>query len=187
MLDCESAAGSDRQTEIPRRKNFVVATYRHGHFHGVFQLTDITRPRLSAQACHGVRCDAFYRDTFGRTDLLYEMVDQRRDVGAAFAQGRHLQRHDVEPIVEVFPKSALPDPLLQIHVAGRNHSDVDLDGVGTTQALNLAFLENTQKLRLQVYRHIADFVEENGTFMGLFESSDSGGCGSGEGPSGVAK
>jgi hypothetical protein len=41
------------------------------------------------------------------------VIDQERDVVLALPQGRHLDRHHVQPIVQVLPEPLLPDLLLQ--------------------------------------------------------------------------
>ncbi len=57
----------------------------------------------------------------------------------------------------------------------------------TADALNLAFLQNAQKLGLQRQRHLADLVQKNSAAVGLLEQSDARIDGSGEGSLGVAE
>ena len=44
------------------------------------------------------------------------MIDEHGDVGQPLAKRRHAQRVDVEPVVEILPKAACCDFLLEVAV-----------------------------------------------------------------------
>lgn len=53
--------------------------------------------------------------------MIEEMVDQKRDVRTAFAQGRHVESEDVQAIVEILAEGVLTDGVFKIAVRGGEH------------------------------------------------------------------
>ena len=98
-----------------------------------------------------------------------------------FAQGGQAQIDDVEAIEQVLAEGALLDGLGEIAVRGGDDADVDLDRLAAADAVDLAFLDGAQQLGLQAHIHLADFVEQQGAAIGLFELADAAGDGAGEG------
>ena len=102
-------------------------------------------------------------------DLLEKVRDEHRDVLAALAQRRQLDRHDREPVVQVLAEPPAGDLGLQILVRRGDDADVDLDRLAAADALELALLEHAQHLRLRVRVHVADLVEEQRAAIGELE------------------
>ena len=65
--------------------------------------------------------------------------------------------------------SALPEPLLEIPVRGRDDPDVDPDVARAAHAAERLLLQEPQQLGLQRRRHLADLIEEHRAFVGLLE------------------
>ena len=84
----------------------------------------------------------------------------------ALAQRRHLERDDVEPVVEVLAEPALRDLLGEVAVRRRDHADVDLDRLRAADALELVLLQEAQQLDLDRRRDLADLVEEQRAAVG---------------------
>ena len=97
--------------------------------------------------------------------LVQEMVDQEWDVFEPLAQGGHLDRHDVQPVEEIFAESAGGDGLGEDDVGGGDDAAIGLDGVGSAHALEAAVLEHAEQLGLHSQRHLADFVEEESSSL----------------------
>ncbi len=55
---------------------------------------------------------------------------------------------------------------------GDDHANVNADGLGRADALDFAFFEHAQQLGLHGQRHVADFVEEERSVLGLLEFAD---------------
>src|SRR6201993_1829309 len=53
-----------------------------------------------------------------------------------------------------------------------NQTHVDVMGASASQALELLFLQNAQKLRLQAERQVTDFVQEESAVISHFESAN---------------
>ena len=75
-------------------------------------------------------------------------------------QRRHLDREHAEPVEQIEPEPAVGDLLLQIAIGRRQHADVHPPGRVVADALELAFLQDAQQLRLEIQRDLADLVEK---------------------------
>ena len=82
-----------------------------------------------------------------------------------------LQRHDVQPVVEILAEQALLALRVEVAVRGRDHAHVDRDRLRRADRPHLAFLQHAQQLHLQRQRHVADLVEEQRAAVGRLEQS----------------
>ena len=83
-----------------------------------------------------------------------------RYVLGAFAQRRHLERDDVDAIVEVVAELPLLDHLVEIDV-GRDHQpELGLDRLCAADPLDLVFLDGAKQLGLQIESEISDLVQK---------------------------
>ena len=79
-----------------------------------------------------------------RAGVAHEVGCQFRDVFAAVAQGRHLDRKHAKAVKEIEPKPARLRFLTQITVGSGNHAHVDPPRRLIAHPLKLAFLQDTQ-------------------------------------------
>src|SRR4051812_2970552 len=98
-----------------------------------------------------------------------------------------MDRHNIEPVVQVFTELALLDERFQIFMCRRDNSDVDLTNGVLPKRFHLPGLQKAQDLCLQRKGEVADFVEENRAFMRLFEQASSRSASTRERAFGVAK
>ena len=61
--------------------------------------------------------------------------------------------------------------LLEILVRRRDHAHIDAHRNLTADAIELAFGQHAQQPRLQLRRHVADFIEEQRAAVGLLEAA----------------
>ena len=54
-------------------------------------------------------------------------------------------------------------------IGGGDDADVQRDGFAAADAADLAFLQEAQQMALQVDRHVADFVQEQGAAVGILD------------------
>src|SRR5579872_542294 len=101
--------------------------------------------------------------------LFREVSRQDWNVFAAFAQRWQCQRNDVEAVVKIGTELATFDHRAERNVGGGDDADVDVYGAGFPKTFEFALLQNTEELRLQVQRHLADFVQQDGAAMSEFE------------------
>ncbi len=81
---------------------------------------------------------------------------------------------------QVFAEQAVLDPAFEILVGGRNDADVGLDRRMPADAIEMPVGQDAQQAGLQFGRHVADFVEEQRTALGLLETPTSLRLGAGE-------
>src|SRR2546422_8978640 len=101
--------------------------------------------------------------------LLQEIIDQYRNVLAALAQGRHIDRQDIDAIVEVVAKASIANHGAQIAIRGRNDANIYRDLVSSAHAANSPFLQSAQKLCLHTDVKLGNLVEKERATIGDFE------------------
>ena len=147
----------------------------------VFELADIARPVVVAQRLHHVVGNRVDLPTQGAAQPLDEVPHQQRNVAAALAQGRQGDRKDIEPVVQIAAKASFAHVLGQVAIGRGDHADVDVDGPGIAEPLDLPFLQHAKQLGLDFERQLADLVEEDRALGRELEPSDLRGVGAGEG------
>ena len=109
------------------------------------------------------------------------MIDQGRDVLAPVAQGRGLDREDIQAIEQILAEGAVLDLLGWVAIGRRDDAHVDLDRAFAADGIDLALLQRAQQLDLHVQRQFADFVQEQGAAVRLAELAQRLVHGAGEG------
>ena len=136
----------------------------------VFEFANVARPAITLHALQRGRLHVLHRQAF-RCGLLEEMAHKIGHVLGAFAQRRQTQRHDIQAEKQVLTEQALLDQDPQVLVGGRNNADIRLDRRATAHRGVFALLQHAQQARLRLHRHIADFIEKEGSALRLFETS----------------
>ena len=90
---------------------------------------------------------------------------------SSFAQGRHVDRENTQPIVQVLAELSFLYRGEQIAVGRGDHAHVDFAGLRAADRLELALLQHAQQLALQVERQLADLVEEERAAVGQGEAA----------------
>src|SRR5258706_5349594 len=126
----------------------------------VAQLAHVAGPVVRQEV--GERLD---RDGLGPLAVLRreerdEVGDQQREVFPALPQRRHLDRDDVQAVVEILAERAGRDALGQVLVGGSQHPHVHPQGVLAAHPLEGLLLERPQHLGLGLEAHVPDLVEE---------------------------
>src|SRR4029079_19256554 len=92
-------------------------------------------------------------------------------VVAALAQRRHRDRHHLQAEVEVLAEAALANGAVEALIGRRDDARVRLDHLGAADAAELTLLEHAQELHLELDRHVADLVQEEGAAGGGLEAA----------------
>ena len=129
----------------------------------VAEFAHVAGPVVTHQCTLGIRQQSISR--------LEKVLCQRQDVVATVRERRHLQFDDVEPVIEVFTETALPDGFPERCVGRRNDPDVHLAGLAGPEPLELAGLQHAQQLGLPGQGQIADLVEEQRPAVRGFEAA----------------
>lgn len=152
-----------------------------GALDDVFEFSDVSGPVVFGEESEGGVVEAF--EGFGEAVGVSceEVSGEVEEVGASFAEGRHAEFDDVEAVVEVLAESVLSDEGGEVAVGGGDDADIDADGSGASDEFEGFLLEDAEELDLDVGGDVADFVEEEGSAVGLLEASDAVAVGAGEG------
>ncbi len=134
----------------------------------VLELAHIARPGGAAHARDRIRRELPARPA-GLVHLLEEVVRDQLDILAALAQRGHLEREDVQAMIEVIAQLALAHGLARIAVGGRDDAHVGLDRAAGADAHQRPGLEHAQQAHLELERHLRDLVEEERAAVGLLE------------------
>ena len=98
----------------------------------------------------------------------------------ALAKRRHVNREDVQAVVQIATESARPDLVDQIAIGRGDDPDVHSQRPRRAKALELSLLKDAKQLGLRVERQLADFIEEDGTAVRQLEAANLGRSGVGE-------
>src|SRR5262249_188602 len=103
---------------------------------------------------------------------LNEMQDQLAYVLSALSQGRNQDRKYVQPIVKITAEFVTSNHFGQIAMGSGGYAPVDVMRTSAAQALELLFLQDAQKLRLQGQWQVSNFVQKKSARIGHFEAAD---------------
>ena len=118
---------------------------------------------------------------------IEEMAGQQDHVLAPFAQRRQRHRHDIEPIIEILTEPVFLDQPRQVLVGGGDDADIDADRLRPADRGHFARLEHAEQPCLRLHRHVADFIQEQGAALRLFELAGGPRLRTGKGPLFVAE
>ena len=107
----------------------------------------------------------------GAATACQKVGDELGDVFLALAQGRQLDGHDRQSIVEILAKLPVANELPEVLVGRRQDAHVDLDEDVAADRLDLALLNHAQQLVLHLGRDVADLVEEERAARRLAEQA----------------
>ena len=102
---------------------------------------------------------------------LQKAFGQQGNVSGTRSQRRNAQGRHGNTVVQVHAETAVGHFLAQVAVRGGNQAEICLARGGFSQPIVFALLQQAQQLGLQVQRHFADLVEEQGASCGRFDLS----------------
>ena len=196
--------GVERRADVVRleageRRRFlglaVDARLRHGHrqvrsvgqddraLDDVAQLAHVSRPGIALQLADGLLGNRLDGLPERPGELVHEFPRERRDVLDPFAQRRHDDGEDVEPVEQILAERLVLDGFFEIAVGGGDDPHVDLDRLRAAEALDDTFLKDAEQLDLDFRRQLANLVEEDRRHVGGLEAADLARDGAGVGPS----
>ena len=146
--------------------NLTLGTQYRQLFGDALQLADIARPLVAHQHVLGLVGQHHLVHAVFLGHLHGEESEQQHDVLAALAQGRHLDLHLVQTIVEVFAETAFADGLADIDIGSCHHAYIGLAHLGGSDGDVLAILQHTQQAGLGGDGQLAYLVEEQGALVG---------------------
>src|ERR1041385_1567736 len=106
----------------------------------IFELADVSRPRLALQETHRLRRDLANLATRARSVLLQKVIGEKRNVVPALAKRGKLDRDYVQPVEEILAELPFGNPSSEVDVGGSNDAHVDEPSFIGTDALDLTLL-----------------------------------------------
>ncbi len=114
-------------------------------------------------------------------DVTLQPIEQRFNFPVrALPQGRHGDRHHVQPVEQILAERPLRDRVFKIAVRRGDDARVDADRLLAAYALKRLLLQDAQQLHLRVHAHVADLVEEERASVRLLKPADAARIGAGE-------
>ena len=94
------------------------------------------------------------------------MCRHNRNVFASFAQGRKLQRYDIQAEEQVLPKPAIFYFLFEITISCSNQSNVNTQCFAATDSFKRSLLQHTQKFHLHAGTQVTYLVQKERAAVG---------------------
>src|SRR5262249_53080164 len=148
-----------------------IAREYDGTLDHVLQLPDVARPIAGHELAQIGLGEVLWLAVVPARGRLDEVLRQQRDVFAAIAQRRGLDREDVEPVEEIAPEASRLVPRREVAVRGGDDPHIAPPRPGLADALELLLLEDVQELGLHRERHLADLVEHQRSALRRLEAS----------------
>src|SRR4051794_38055021 len=133
----------------------------------IFEFTNVSRPGLLFEHLEGGGFDGRSADAEFGAVFPKKILNERGNIFAAFSKRRQLNGDDVEPVIEVLPKSASRNLFFQISMGGGDHPNIDGECFFSAEALEGLILQNTEQFGLRVDAEFADFIQKDGSFIRL--------------------
>src|SRR5262249_10292954 len=104
-----------------------------------------------------------------------------QEIVFAFAERRHLNGKDIETIIEILAEAAIRNRGLQVAIGGGDHTDIDVNRLGSSNALELPLLQDPHERDLRVRQEFTDCIQEKCAAIGQFKTTEPSLRGAGEG------
>ncbi len=171
--------------QVTRFDDAGTAGEDEGPLHHVAQLTHIAGPVVGQQGPQRLGREHRHRPVAGTPPG--EMGDQRGNVLAPLAQGRHGDLEGADAVVEIRAELAFAHHARQIPVGGEHHPHVGAQVGGGAHPPEAPGLEHAQELGLHDGADLADLVEEQGALRSGLDEARLAPVGAGEGAPLVAE
>ena len=73
--------------------------------------------------------------------------------------------------IQIFAELSPADQLPEVAMRGRDDADIGLDRLRAADGRVFALLQHAQQAGLRLQRHVADFIEEKSSALGLLEAA----------------
>ena len=126
---------------------------------------------MGLQHCHGIIADLARRQSAGGRQAAHEVIDQHRNVIAAFGQRGDAHRHHIQAMIQVFAETPGFSLGAQVARGGADHPRIDLHAHLSAHACKSLVDQHAQDLALRFQRHVGDFVEIERAVVGKLEQA----------------
>src|SRR5262245_60318085 len=153
----------------------------------MLKLADVARPSITHQCLHRIPINP--RDILAKFSLesLNEVVGEQGNIFGAIDQRRYGDREHIKSMIQIQPKFAFVDELIQPAICRCDDPHINSIRMGSTNSFEFFFLQNAQQLCLRFKGKFTHFVEEDGATVCYFKSAEPASKSSGKGPFFVAE
>lgn len=124
--------------------DFCARFQHHGAFNDIAKLSYIAGPWIVLQFIQGGFCKGHFLFMVLFPEHRQKIVGQWNDVFGALSQGREMDRHYIEAIIEVFPKLFILDRLLHIAVRGGDEAYIHFYRFSAADTLKFLLLNSSK-------------------------------------------
>jgi len=171
----ESGRASGSSANIFRKilgREFRALAENDSAFECVAQFTDISGPEVSRKEPAGSGVEFPIGAMVNGAERCEQMIGERQDVRAAFAQRRNRDGENVEAEEKIFAELARGDGSREVGVRDGDEARLDVQRFGAAETLERALLQNAEQFCLRVGRKRGDFVEDDGAGATEFETAE---------------
>src|SRR5262245_18307270 len=94
-------------------------------------------------------------------ELRQEVITKQRNVLTPFPKWGNAERDGVDAEIQILPQLSFPKRVFQVDVGGADEPEIDVHDPIAANRPVFALLEHSKQLGLKVWRHLADFIEQN--------------------------
>src|SRR4029077_4358697 len=168
---CSASQGAVLETRQIESKR---ATFRHNDcpLNHILQLTHVAGPIVALQFLHvqlGQARTSNYKAAGGLFDKVFGNLP---DIFETLSQRRDLDWEDAETIIQVEAEPACFGLCQEVAIRCRYETDFYCSGALVSHPLKLPFLQDAQKLALEVQRDFPDLVQKQGAVVCQIEAAD---------------
>src|SRR6185369_14409999 len=154
--------------QIPETDLFAAAKH-NSMLDGSAQFPHIARPWIVKQNFHGFRQDLPDVLSIFTRELRDKRLREQGDIDSALSKRRHLNLHHAQPKKQVLPEFSGLDQFLELLIGRRDQAHVCSDCLVGTYPFKCSLSQEPKQLYLSGSVDLADFIEEEGTSLSLFE------------------
>src|ERR1017187_469705 len=160
----------------------AVALREDGHaFDDVAEFARVAGPGVAVEQGKDGFVEHLAAEIIAGAELFQEIFGEQADVVGTLAERGDADGDAVEAVIQILAKLLLRDHAGEVAVGGGDDAHGDANDLLAADAVELAFLQDPQQFGLRSAVKIADFVEEDGAAVSLFEFAAARGGGAGEG------
>src|SRR5262249_786207 len=140
-------------------------------FDNILQLAHVPWPRVVHQHLEGARPNRLHVRAVLLICLSQEIECQQLNVFFSFAQRRGAETKNVQTIIQILSEFSFLDRTPNVEIRGCNHSYVKCKLLLSTNPPDPAVLQNPQKARLEMERHLRNLIQQKRPLVSHFKAS----------------
>jgi hypothetical protein len=129
------------QTEVFRRNDATIGQY-HTSFQRIFQFAYIAGPRVVMDFLTRTLCQSHAITAMLVSNAGQQVLSQYQHIITPLTQGREVDFHHVEAVIEIEAKLATGGEFMQIALGCRYQTDIHVAGLEVAYTTDLTFLED---------------------------------------------